>query len=244
MKTQHNRDGNSCSSSDRTEELVVLVHGIWMTGLEMTMLSKRLRHNGFSTRRFYYPSLRSAPAENADYLYHYLKSQNAGVVHLVAHSLGGIVLLHMFDKYTDLPPGRLVLMGSPVRGSGVARRLDGSILTRGLLGHSRERGLLGGAPKWNGARDLGIIAGSGGFGIGTLIGGLSGPGDGTVAVVETRISQATDYCLIPTSHMGMVISPAVAMEVSTFLQTGRFSGKHQVPGRKNGSNVCPDIPRE
>ncbi len=234
MKTQHNRDGNSWSTPEPARELVVLVHGIWMSGLEMTMLSRRLRHSGFITRRFSYPSLKSAPAENADALYQYIKQQRAGRVHLVAHSLGGIVLLHLFERYTDLPPGRLVLMGSPVQGSAVARRLDGSSLTRFLLGRSGERGLLGDVPEWSGERELGVISGCDGFGVGSVVGGVTGPGDGTVATAETTLPEACDHCLIPTSHMGMVISPAVAMEVSTFLQTGRFSGRHGIFGAKNG----------
>jgi len=242
MKTQRNRDGNSGSSPGQVGEMVVLVHGIWMTGLEMTMLSRRLRNDGYITRRFYYPSLKSTPADNADSLYQYIKQLPAQTVHLVAHSLGGIVLLHLFDKYSDLPHGRLVLMGSPVCGSWVARRLDGNFLTRWLLGRSRERGLLGGVPEWKGGRDLGVIAGIGGFGVGTVLGGVSGPGDGTVAVAETCVAQATDRCQIPTSHTGMVVSPTVALEVITFLKTGLFSGKYQVLDRKNGSNVCPDIP--
>jgi pimeloyl-ACP methyl ester carboxylesterase len=242
MKTQQSRDGNRSCPRVCDGELVVLVHGIWMTGLELIMLSDRLRHNGFITRRFYYPSLKSAPADNADSLYQYIRQQQADRVHLVAHSLGGIVLLHLFDRYSDLPPGRLVLMGSPVRGSQVARRLAGSRITRMLLGRSGERGLLGGVPEWRGERELGVISGYGGFGAGSLLGGMPGPGDGTVAVAETCIAHAADSCLIPTSHTGMVVSSAVAREVSEFLKTGRFSGKYRTPGGKNGPNVCPDIP--
>lgn len=232
MKTQQDKDGNHRSVPDRSRELVVLVHGIWMTGLEMALLARRLRLSGFVTRRFSYHSLRSTPAENADQLYLFLKQQQAGKIHLVAHSLGGIVLMHLFDRYADLPPGRMVLMGSPVQGSRVARCLDSGFLTSTLLGNSREQGLLGGVPDWKGERDLGVIAGSHGFGVGTLVGGISGPGDGTVAIAETEVAGAVDYCLIPTSHMGMVISRAVAMEVATFLRTGRFSGKHPASGTK------------
>ncbi len=232
MKTQQNRDGNSYSTSGRVGEMVVLVHGIWMTGLEMAMLSKRLRQHGYITRRFYYPSLKSTPADNADSLYQYIKQLPQQRVHLVAHSLGGIVLLHLFERYHDLPPGRLVLMGSPVHGSWVARQLDRNIVTRWLLGRSRERGLLGAAPQWNGGRDLGVIAGIGGFGVGTVLGGVPGPGDGTVAVAETCIAQATDSCHIPTSHTGMVVSPAVAQEVTSFLKTGLFSGNYPALGGK------------
>jgi len=228
MKTQHNIDGNSSSTPGPAVELVLLVHGIWMTGLEMVVLARRLRRDGFVTRSFHYLSLYSTPEDSADSLYQYIKQQQIQTVQLVAHSLGGIILLHLFDRYTDLPPGRMVLMGAPVRGSVVARRLDGNILTRGLLGRSGKRGLLGDVPKWDGTRDLGVIAGCEGFGVGSVIGGVESPSDGTVAVAETSIPQATDNCLIPVSHMGMVVSQAVAMETAIFLQTGRFSGKYAV----------------
>jgi pimeloyl-ACP methyl ester carboxylesterase len=244
MKPQWNKDRNHCSAPDCTRELVVLVHGIWMTGLELGLLAWRLRQNGFATRRFFYPSRRSTPAENAERLYRFLLEQRTETIHLVAHSLGGIVLLHLFDRYTDLPPGRLVIMGSPVQGSGVAQQMDSNPLTSVLLGNSREQGLLGGAPDWKGGRDLGVISGTKGIGIGTLIGGLSGPSDGAVAIAETEVAAAVDHCLIPVSHMGMVISRAVAMEVVTFLQIGRFSGEHTAAGTKNGPKICPDIPLE
>ncbi len=228
MKTQHGKDGNSVTTIEQEKELVVLVHGIWMTGLEMSLLARRLRQNGYSTKRFSYRSLRLTPAENADQLYQFIKQQQAEKVHLVAHSLGGIVLMHLFDRHANIPPGRLVLMGSPVQGSGVARRMDSLPVLRSLLGLSRVNGLLGNAPVWNGGRDLGVIAGSEGFGIGTLIGGLSGPGDGAVTIAETEVVGADDFCLIPAGHMGMVISQAVADEVFTFLQTGKFSGRHAI----------------
>lgn len=225
-------------------ELVVLVHGLWMTGLEMSLLAHRLRAAGYATERFFYHSLFSTPEENAARLYTFVQKQQARTIHLAAHSLGGIVLLHLFDKYSDIPSGRVVLMGSPVLGSGVARRLHGSFLTRGLIGRSGERGLLGGAPPWKGGRELGVIAGSSGIGVGHMVGGLAGPGDGTVSLAETRLPGASDYCQIPTGHMAMVVSAVVAEELICFLRTGRFSGLYAVAGTKNGSQVCADNPPE
>ena len=93
-------------------------------------------------------------------------------LHLVAHSLGGIVLHHLFRQFPDLPPGRVVLLGSPVRGSGVARRMAVSPFLRPLLGSNREEGLLGDVPPWPPNRELGVIAGNRGLGVGRLIGGL------------------------------------------------------------------------
>ena len=141
-------------------EVVVLVHGIWMTGLEMTLLWRRLEAAGFSPRRFRYPSLKQPPAENAAALARFIQRQEVKTLHLVAHSLGGIVVLHLLNQFSDLPPGRVVLLGSPVQGCELARLMNA---TRGLgwmLGRSGEQGLLGGAPAWTGERELGVIAGT------------------------------------------------------------------------------------
>jgi hypothetical protein len=241
MKPQHNKDGNSDTNIEQNRELVVLVHGIWMTGLEMSLLAFRLRSAGFNTERFFYHSLFSTPAQNAERLYRFIMQQQAETIHLVAHSLGGIVLLHLFDKFSAITPGRVVMLGSPVKGSGVAKRLNSAFITRGLIGRSGEQGLLGGAPGWKGERDLGIIAGSSGFGLGQIVGGVAGPGDGTVSLSETCLPGATDYCQIPVSHMGMVVSLDVAKELIWFLRKGRFSGQYAVSA-KNRQNVCSDKP--
>ncbi len=153
MKTHQPIYGNRNPAFRQAQELVVLVHGIWMTGLEMGLLARRLVATGFVTRRFFYPSLRNSPAENARRLDRYLQRLQAERIHLVAHSLGGILLLHLFDNYTNLPEGRVVLMGSPVLGSRVAQRLDAIPGLRLLLGRSGVSGLLGDAQARNNNMD-------------------------------------------------------------------------------------------
>jgi len=204
-------------------ERVVLVHGIWMTGLEMFFLRRRLEACGFDIERFHYASLGRTPVENAEALAGFIRGLDVGRLHLVAHSLGGIVLMHLFERFPDLPPGRVVLLGSPVQGSGVARRLSRLPLLRHCLGRSIQLGLLGDVPPWQGERELGVIAGTGGVGIGTLVGGLDKPSDGTVAVTETRLAGASDYCDLPASHTGLVFSSKVADAVCCFLKTGNFT---------------------
>lgn len=201
---------------------VVLVHGIWMTGLEMRLLGRRLGECGFVPHYFHYPSLRVSPRFNARALASFISLLGTARVHLVAHSLGGVVALHLFDQFPQLSPGRVVLMGSPVRGSGVARVLAGSRMLHPLLGVSLDEGLDGRLPPWRGERELGTIAGTRGIGVGTLIGGLSGDNDGTVAVAETRLDGAVDTLELPVSHMEMLFSREVADAVCRFLQTGRF----------------------
>jgi hypothetical protein len=83
--------------------------------------------------------------------------------------------------------------------------------------------LPGRARVWNGARDLGVIAGDWPLGLGRLVGALDGPHDGAVTVAETRLAGATDHIVLPVSHSAMVLSSAVVRQTVGFLRDGRFT---------------------
>ncbi len=204
------------------KEAVILVHGIWLNGAEMWRLRNMLTAAGYTCHTFKYSSLRSSPRENAERLHQFMASINAPVKHLVCHSLGGLVALHLFDQFPMQKPGRIVFLGTPVNGSNVARRLHSTRLTRWLLGRSVEHGLLGDRPVWMRWRDLGVIAGTMPLGVGMVVGGLDAPHDGTVAVEETYLGGATDFISLPVSHTGLVMSQTVAIQVVTFLRAGKF----------------------
>ena len=205
------------------KEVVVLVHGIWMTGLEMAMLGRRIRQAGFDVRQFHYHSLLKAPADNALALNRFLQAVDADVIHIVAHSLGGIVVTHLFDRFPGQKPGQIIMLGTPLQGSGAARNYYRWWLLRPLLGKSIQRGLFGDIPRWKGARKLCMIAGNRGFGIGNLLpGSLSEPNDGTVALEETRSRDVNEHLEVPCSHFGMLFSRRVADEVVGCLKTGGF----------------------
>lgn len=204
-------------------EAVVLVHGIWMVGLEMLWLKRNLRRCGFECHQFFYRSLVRAPQINAGRLNQYLKAIDADIIHLVGHSLGGIVVLHLFEQEPLQKPGRVVMMGTPLEGSEIAKRLHRLLITRPLLGRSVVRGLLGDQPRWKETRELGMIAGTRGVGLGNLLfGGLEPPSDGTVAVRETRSPEINVHLSVPYSHAGMLWSSRVADAVCQFLKTGDF----------------------
>ncbi len=208
-------------------ESVVLIHGIWMVGIELRLLGRRLRACGFRVFYFHYPSLRRTPAENAARLDAFLHEVPGEQVHLVAHSLGGIVVMHLFNRFPPQRPGRVVLLGSPVQGSAPARRIGRIPVLRWLLGRSMAKGLGGGVPAWREGRALGVIAGTRGPGIGSLIGGLEVPNDGTVALSETQLPGATQRIHLPLSHTALVFSRQAAEETCHFLHTGRFSKHHR-----------------
>ena len=201
---------------------VLLVHGLYVNGWDMRLLGQRLNEAGFSTHYFSYPSMRNTPMENAAGLNAFIKELNLDAVHLVGHSLGGLVIRYLFATYPAQPPGRVVTLGSPHNGSSAARSLERLGLRGLLLGKSAERGLLDTTPPWTDARDHGVIAGQLRLGLGCLLPGIPSPSDGTVTVAETKLEGITAHVTVNTSHFGLLLSPLVARETVRFLQHGCF----------------------
>ncbi|MBY6205124.1 alpha/beta fold hydrolase [Halomonas denitrificans] len=205
---------------------VVLIHGLWYGRISLKPMASRLQSRGRCIHRFGYPTVRRSIDANAEALASYLKRLLAddrahdGPVHLVGHSLGGLVALHAIERF-DIRPARLVLLGSPVNGSSVAHRLGRLGPLKRLVGRAAGPLETGGrrAPAgW----EVGIVAGKQGLGAGRLIASLPCPHDGTVAEAETRLEGETDRLLLPVSHTGLVLSPTVADAVAHFLEHGFF----------------------
>jgi pimeloyl-ACP methyl ester carboxylesterase len=209
--------------------VIVYVHGLWQSGGEAVLLRRRLALQlDADARAFSYPSVAADASSNARQLAKYLSALSADSLHLVGHSLGGLVILKAFELepalHAGLPPGRIVLLGSPLRGSRTARNLARLPFGRKIMGRSiHEEVLTARERQWNGARELGVIAGDSGIGLGRLVGSLRGPSDGTVLVEETLIERARDRVVLRVSHTGMLFSGAVARAAGAFLSTGSFA---------------------
>jgi pimeloyl-ACP methyl ester carboxylesterase len=203
---------------------VVYVHGLWMTGAESIWLRRRLaRERGYQLRVFRYASVGSPPAHVIAALRDTIAAIEAPRVHLLGHSLGGLMILRCLERYPMAQPGRVVLLGAPVAGSRAARRLGRSKLGRRLLGAvSAEELLVERAPRWNVGRELGIIAGTMSLGFGRLLLKFDEDNDGTVAVSETRLAGAAGFLPLPVTHSGMLWSASVARETGSFLEYGSF----------------------
>lgn len=212
---------NVTLSSLAERPVVVLVHGLWMTGLDMTLLRIRLRQQGFSVKQFSYRAVRCDLRQNAERLNQFLMTIHAGTIHLVGHSLGGLVIRRLLHDFPEQRPGRMVTLGTPHQGSHVARFFARSHPLKRLLGKSIPA-LTGSVPPWQGRRTLGSIAGSLAVGVGGVLRGLPVPNDGTVAVEETRLANMSDHLTLPVSHMGMLVSARVAAQTGFFLRYGHF----------------------
>lgn len=204
--------------------MVVFVHGLWMTGFELWLLRHRVERMGFRTTRFYYQSAVKPIWHNAAKLAKYTASLGPGPVHFVAHSLGGLVVLRMMRDNPAIPAGRVVLIGSPVQGSGVAARMNEMFWTRWMVWRAADEALVPRAPNdWRVTHPVGVIAGTRSIGIGHWFGGLTGANDGTVNTSETKVDGAADYIEVPHNHSTLLLSKRVARQCAAFLRDGKFA---------------------
>jgi pimeloyl-ACP methyl ester carboxylesterase len=203
-------------------ETVILVHGLWMHGLVMRVMQYRFERWGYAVRAFSYSSVRCNLSQNGQRLANYVEALGCDKVHLVAHSLGGLVA---FSAATRLRTGcgRLVLIGTPFTDSFSGRRLERLPGGRWLLGRCMAQWLHEPQPRARAGLDIGVIAGMGGIGMGRLIApGLPSPHDGVIAVDETRVPGMGDHIVLPFSHTAMLVARAVARQARSYIERGRF----------------------
>jgi pimeloyl-ACP methyl ester carboxylesterase len=202
---------------------VVLVHGLWFSGWCMSLIAWRLRRCGFQTRLFSYPSVRKTLRQNATALRVFSDTVEGGTVHFVGHSLGGVVIQSMLAYNAPPRPGRVVTLGSPHRGSQVARVLSRWSLGKRILGASIADLLRGEPPSCDlSARDIGLIKGDRSLGLGRLVPSLRRPNDGVVALEETHLPGVRDEITLHVFHTGMLFSRRVGTSLCQFLRFGHF----------------------
>lgn len=202
---------------------VVTVHGLWMRAGAMLALQRRLEAAGFSVHRFGYPSVQKTLAANADLLAEFIDRVPGDTVHLVAHSLGGVLIRAMLERRIPARLGRVVLLGSPLRGSLVGARVTRLPGGRRIIGQSIvELNTRGGFDHWVPGVEAGGIAGRVPFGTSWLVGGIYEPNDGTVAVAETRVAGLADHIVLPVTHFALPWSKRVSEQTQYFLEHGRF----------------------
>jgi pimeloyl-ACP methyl ester carboxylesterase len=205
---------------------VIYVHGLWMNGADGLVLRRRIERDfGMKTHSFHYRSVSGSMSDIAGRLAEFARRLPGERVHFMGHSLGGLVIYRTLERCPDLPPGRVVFLGSPAVASRVAVVVNERLVWASkLLGRCvAEELLTERSRRWQIDRDLGIVAGTRKLGLGRLFTTFDGDSDGTVSVSEARLPGATDFITQPVSHMGLLMSAKVARQAGTFLRDGRFS---------------------
>jgi pimeloyl-ACP methyl ester carboxylesterase len=204
-------------------DAVLLVHGLWTNRAVMLYLARQLARRGFRTRSVGYLSAMRSLDDNAASVMRAIASLDAPRVHLVGHSYGGVVCLRALERRHEPRVKRVVLLGSPIGGSGAGRQFAQSRWKGRLLGATRtvwpDMPRLGIPP----GVEAGAIAGTGRIGLGRFFTKLPEPNDGVVTVDETRHPRLADHIVLSVSHSLMLVSPTVARQTAAFIETGRFT---------------------
>jgi len=203
-------------------DAVVLLHGAWMNQLVMAYLTHALRREGFAARALTYRTMSENLEDHLAQLVARIAALAAPRVHLVGHSLGGVIALRYLQREPDKRVRRVVLLGAPVAGcraaAALSRRSGGKFLLGSSLAVWRE-------PVDVSLPDdveVGVIAGTRAFGLGRMLVRLPAPNDGVVCVDETRLPAMRDYLVLPLAHSEMLVSPGAARQTAAFLRTGAF----------------------
>ncbi len=208
---------------------VMLLHGLGRTSMSMATMAKRLETDGYRVTNLGYPSTDApievltqehlAPAAERCY------QDGCQVLHMVSHSLGGILIRQYLQTHT-LPVGsRIVMLSPPNQGSEIADYLKSYRIFHWVTGPAGQQ--LGtqadSVPKQLAAVDapIGVITGSESWNpfFSHLI---PGPDDGKVAVEHARLEEMTDFLVVPASHTFIMEDDEVIAQTRYFLKYGNF----------------------
>ena len=208
---------------------VILLHGLGRTPLSMSTMAQRLGSDGYRVTNLAYPS-RDATIEvlTRDYLAPAIErchQADCQVLHMVSHSLGGILIRQYLQTHT-LPAGsRIVMLSPPNQGSEIADYLKTYSVYHWVTGPAGQQ--LGtqsdSVPRQLAAvrAPIGVITGSESWNpfFSYLI---PGPDDGKVAVAHARLEEMADFLVVPASHTFIMDDDEVIAQTAHFLRYGHF----------------------
>ena len=205
------------ANTGRTDS-VVLLHGLGGKDWNLRYLGWRFARVGLAVRYHHYPSRTGNLEEIARGLAETVTHTEGRKVHLVGHSLGGIVIAKMMETAPPTNVGRVAFLGCPIGGSAAITALSGNRFGRRLLGPVAREGIVERRPRAPVDRELLVVAGTLPVGIGLLI-GLPRPHDGWVQVSETRI-EGVRLVTLRAFHFGLLFSRRVADLLCAFFSGG------------------------
>jgi pimeloyl-ACP methyl ester carboxylesterase len=214
----------------KAEDGVVLLHGISRTPRSFRKMQSAIEASGFATLNLGYASRRKALEPLAEDIHPTIERFADGLegsIHFVGHSMGGLLARVYLAKYRPKRLGRVVILGSPNRGSEIADRLKDFAAYRLYFGPagqqlvtSRDNALDAIIPPVD--YPVGIIAGNRSlYPIASAL-FLPRPNDGRVSVENTKLDGMTDHMVISASHPWLVRNADAIGQTIAFLRDGRF----------------------
>ncbi len=208
---------------------VLLLHGLGRRAASMTPMAENLASRGYRVYNIGYPStdapiealtdahLRPAVAQ--------CRQEGCRVIHVVAHSLGAI-MIRQYLQARQLPAGsRIVMLSPPNQGSAVVDILGPNLFYRWLMGPAAQQ--LGTLPNSLPNRllpvdgEIGVITGNYSWNL-ILSTMIPGPDDGKVSVASARLAGMDDFLVLPATHTFIMQNAEAMVQTAHFLAYGRF----------------------
>ena len=212
--------------ADNSKETVILLHGYFRTKKDMYSLSNYLTSHGYCVYSVTLPTT-TQPLETCCSLFEeYLDDLklDGNTVHMVGHSMGGLIIRLLLQRGTFSFQGRSVLIATPNQGwklADIAMKLffPISYIFKGLASISskniRQNTLLK-----NDSNKYGIIAGNKNSPITNYF--LPGENDGRVELDSVKLPTMADFLILPFDHNDIHHQINTHEAVLNFLQTGLF----------------------
>jgi len=192
-------------------------------------MERALQRAGFATLNLGYQS-RKKPldglAEDIHPAIAAFGAENAGPLHFVTHSMGGLLARVYIARHRPAQLGRVVMLGTPNGGSEVADRLKHITLYRAYFGPAglqlltTKDATLAALPPLD--YEVGIIAGNRFLDPISALLLLPWPNDGRVSVASCKLDDMADHTTVKASHMGLLVHPTAVRQTMAFLRNGRF----------------------
>jgi len=208
------------------KEIIVLLHGLGRSNTSLWLLASRLEDAGYYVQRIGYSSLHQKPDEILKDISSQINQccqKHTQSVHFVGHSLGGLMVRAYLQNNKVDKLGRVVLLGTPNKGTEAADHFSNSWLMD----------ILGPTAKALGTDDksfpkslkapyypVGIIAGEVKSELNDSV--IPGKDDGLVSVEATKIDGMTDFIIIETGHSRMRYDSEVADQTIEFIKNSAF----------------------
>jgi hypothetical protein len=207
-------------------KVIILIHGILRSSKCMSSMATAATAAGYQPILFDYPSTQVSIPAAAEFLHSTIESlEGIEEIHIVSHSMGGLVARAYFAEHADPRIKRIVMVGTPNHGAELADLLHQNYLVRVASGPggrqlvTNRQGLIPSLPTP--PCDFAVIAGARGNTSGWNP-FIPGDDDGTVTVESTRLAGAVDFSTVKATHTLMLGNPEVIQQAMHFLREGRL----------------------
>lgn len=217
------------SAAVHSSDCVILLHGMGRSALSMNKMAGKLEEANYITWNKSYASTRK-PIKNLAFNHiqsgvDYCQTKKAKSIHVVTHSLGGILIRIYLQDYIIKKLGKIVMLSPPNKGSEVADLLKDWKLYQWMTGPA---GQVLGTNSTSIPNSLKPIEAP----IGIITGKRSsdpwfspfipGDDDGKVSVESAKLKEMIDFLVVDVGHTFIMRDAFVIEQTKTFLSLGKF----------------------